>query len=1350
MEEAEQPKAPAEAASFPCSPAQEPFWFMDALDPGDPALNVALRWEIAGRFTPALVEQAFQAVVDRHEILRTAFVEEDGEPRQRVSPRCVLKLSVVDLGMIAAERREAEALALARREARTPFDVAAAPLLRATLLRLSPERAFILVTLHHLVFDAWSIPILARDFGAAAEGLDAGLPARLPELPLQYGDYGLWRAARRAAGAPEAALRYWRDALEGAPYFALPGVRPRRKGAPRGGDILIRQTPRGLSAALDGVGRARNVTLFTFGCAALAAALARLSGRDDILFATQSAGREEIELENLIGVFVNNLALRFDLSGDPTFDEALARARRVVEGAMLHAEAPFQSVVEALNPERDPNRPALVSINFTLVFHGVILRETRHGGFTLKAHPSTSPGSLYDLNFFMSKWPEGWRVSLEYDVGLYDPATAERLLEGFEQALAFACERPQARLSAFSPPQAVARAEPPARAQKAPPRRPVEALFAAAAARAGDAPALLDGPNVLSYRALDRRSTRCARRLMALGVRRGDRVGLLAHRSFEAIIAILGALKAGAAYVPLDPASPPAQLAFMAQDCGLAFALASRACHDAAPPDLSFAGLEDFLAGAEAESDAPLDPVNAPESPAYVMYTSGSTGRPKGVVIAHRGVVRLVSGQTYAALGPDETILHAAPLAFDSSTFEIWGALLNGGRLALVREPRPTLDELCETIAREKATLAFFTTGLFHLLVDERLAGLAPLKRVLAGGEAMSPSHFERARAGLPGTRVVNIYGPTENTTFSTFHEAARAAPDDGPIPIGRPIAHCETVILGPDLRPVADGGEGELACGGDGLALGYLNRPELTAEKFIADPRDPSGARRLYRTGDLARLDADGEILFLGRADRQMKINGKRVEPGEIEVALRADARVADALVERREDHPARPLVAYLRLVPGVPPSACAPLLAALREKLPAHMIPAAAMALKTFPLTQNGKIDRKALPLPAALSARAGDGGQAEAPAPDIRNDAPETPMLRLAGEIWREVMKQGRVAPDADFFALGGHSMMATRIAARASRRLGVKIPVSALMNAPTLRGFSRALERLAPGEEGRAVEIRRGGAGAPLVVVNDLALYERIARELGGDRPILGVALYDPDRPRRLDARPFEAIAADYVRAIRAARPRGPYVLMGYCVAGVLAYEAARQLRAAGEEVPLVVLADCWAPGYVAGLAPARRLASEIAFRLHVLRRQFSLRRAGEMSLAEILASYRAGRALLRAARALRLVRDIPAGRDDGADQWFLAHLDAARRRYAPGATQADLLLLKSDIIATPFTESELGWTALAQGRLMSARIPGWHGDMFAAEGSRAIARALEPLLAAVDEQRPPAATAPAAS
>ncbi|WP_175492664.1 amino acid adenylation domain-containing protein [Methylocapsa palsarum] len=866
----------------------------------------------------------------------------------------------------------------------------------------------------------------------------------------------------------------------------------------------------------------------------------------------------------------------------------------------------------------------------------------------------------------------------------------------------------------------------------------VHSVFSAQAQATPDAPAILDEEQRLTYRELDLDSNQLAKRLQSLGVKPGDFVGVLADRSAETIVALLAILKAGAAYAPFDPTYPQDLLDFMLDDCRPALVLTQRPLglmetFGAGKFDnIRFVELENALATAAYESSCPLDVERNAGDVAYVMYTSGSTGRPKGVLIPHRGIVRLVREQTYANFGRDEVFLHMAPLAFDASTFEIWGALLNGGSIAIERAARPSLQQIGDTIRRFGVTTAWFTAGLFHLLVDYQLADLRQLRRILAGGDVLSPPHVEKALAALPETILVNGYGPTENTTFSCCYEIPRHGWGGGSLPIGLPIAHTEVLILGADFKPVADGEVGQLCVAGDGLALGYLNRPDLTQEKFIQRPFKRAPSERLYLTGDQARRRSDGLIEFLGRTDRQVKINGKRVELDEIENALRADRRLSDALVTRLQEPETTRLAAYLKPVRPVYPTGedafGAAILEALRTRLPEHMVPAAFVVMDSFPLTPNGKVDRRQLPAPRRAAASHADSSL--------------TPDEDKLAEIWRQVLGVSEIGPDSNFFDLGGHSLLAMRLIARIAKTTGVKLGVAALFQAPTLRQFARLLSAVEPPKEDSCiVQIQPYGAKTPIIAIHNTLMYHKLAGRLGTDRPFIGIRLFNPDDPRPDPTASLEEIAADYVRLIRQARPHGPYVLLSLCVAGAIAYEAARQLREAGESTPVIIMADTWAPGYEQRLPPLNRFVAKAIYRAHVLRHRISLLVHRKASLAEVLSYFTLVRKcrILEFAAWLGVIDPSQTGKDDRETWLFLLALAAAESRYRASPSPADLVLLQSDEIITRFADPDMGWTSAGHGKILRKRIPGWHEDVFLGDGAALIADYLRPLLEQVDAE-----------
>ena len=819
---------------FPCSASQQRCWFIQALNPDSAVLNIALLWEIKGVFHTSTIERAFQTIIDRHEILRTRFVEKDGEPMQEVAEHHSFRLSIIDLTIIPEAERHDQAIVLGGLEARKPFDLTKMPLLRVTLLRLSASHASLLVTVHQIAFDGWSIRNLAREFGTIAAALDANRPHSLPELALQYGDYCLWQKEYLASSGFEREKAYWKDKLTDAPYFEICPDHERPAQRSHGGEILATMIPEPLGNKLEEVARNHNLTLFSFGCAVLAATLHRYSGRTDIIFGTQIAGRDDPDLENMIGVFLNNLVMRFEVSGDPTFEDFLTRVNGTIQEALIHQHMPFHRLVELLNPPRDPKRTPLICIDFNVLRD--VMDHRSYGGFELTGQPSLSAGSLYDLNFFLVHWPSGWRMAVEYNTDLYERQTAEALLEFLMTAFQLAVSNPQTKLSSLIPP-----------------------------------------------------------------VREG---------------------------------------------------------------------------------------------------------------------------------------------------------------------------------------------------------------------------------AALPGI--------------------------------------------------------------GEGLTT----------------------AASLWPAPDLS----------------------SQGEPN---------------------DH---------------------------------------------------------------------------------------ETRMM----DVWREILDVSKIDPTSNFFELGGHSLMAMRLVNKVANVFDTKVNVMTLFQAPTVREFTaQAVTRSTPLEAWQIVQIQSLGRKTPIIAINNTMIYYKLARMIGADRPFLGIQLFDPSNPQSLPRRELEEIASDYVRLIREAQPHGPYILLGLCVAGVIAYEVARQLRLAGELVPLVVIADAWLPGYLKRLPFGRRVVFRLRYTLHVLKHRLALIWRGKLRIAEALASYRLLRRskILNLLSVLHLIEDpTQLGKEDWENRWFLPVLEEARDRYRTSVSTSQVVLLQSEEMVTTFVDSKMGWSDFVSDELLHYRIPGWHTDMFQDEGAALIAEHLRPLLSRVDEKQ----------
>ncbi|HET7461007.1 MAG TPA: amino acid adenylation domain-containing protein, partial [Longimicrobium sp.] len=1050
------PRAPRDRP-LPLSFPQESVWFFQHLRPGMRSYNFQAAVRVHGPVDAGALERALGEIVRRHEIFRTTFPAVDGAPAQVVHDPWPVSLPVVDLAHVAADAREAELESRMRAEFGRPFDLAALPLVRWTLFRLAADEHVFLAVEQHLVHDGWSFAVFLRELTRIYPAYVRGEDHDLPEPAVQFGDFAAWQRAWMETDEAARQLEWWTARLAGVPpVLELPADRPRpAEMSFRGGAHRVSLDPK-LFRAADEFSRRRGVTLFMTLFAAFEALMHRYTGETDFCVGSGVAGRRLRESEELIGMVVNTIPIRADLNGDPSFEALVERVRTSAVETYQRQDVPFAEIVAAVHPERSRGHLPVFQVAFN--FHHAPYPEMVLDGAPMEvAEGLANQSAKFDLNVIViprAHQHAGDEVVMiwEFAEDLFDAATVRRMITHFEAVLGSALADPAARVSRL-------------RMLPADEERGVLALAGGAAAYPRDAtlhglfaeqarlhplaPAVEDGGRVLTYAELDGDATRVARALRRLGVRPADRVAVAIERSAPMVTAALGVLKAGAAYLPLDPEYPAERLAYMLADSG-ARAIVVRGelpvpLRGTALPVVSLAE-----AGA-ADHEAAPEPV--PElgggSLAYVVYTSGSTGQPKGSVITHRGVIRLARGADYLQPGPGDRIGHGSTPSFDAATWEMWAPLVNGGTLVVIgRDELLSPRRLGEAIRGRRLHSLFLTTAVFNQVAAEDPAVLSPLRDLLTGGEAADPAAFRRVLEACRSTRLVHVYGPSESTTYASWHEVKSVPAGAAAVPIGGPVANTRLYVLDHALRPVPAGVPGELYVAGDGLSLGYHGRAGLTADRFLPDPYAPG--ERMYRTGDRVRWHG-GVLEFLGRADQQVKVRGFRVEPGEIETALREHPSVADAAVVAREEVPGdRYLAAYVAPVPGAQLEP-----AALREhlssRLPAWMVPSLFVAMDALPRTPGGKLDRRALPAPAAAAA-----------AQDASFAAPATPTEAAVAEIWCEVLKLDRVGATDHFFDLGGHSLKATRILTRVGARLGVELPVGVIFDHPTVRGIAALVD------------------------------------------------------------------------------------------------------------------------------------------------------------------------------------------------------------------------------------------------------------------------------------------------
>ncbi len=1038
--------------------AQERLWFLDQLAPGTAAYNVVQAFRLDGELHLEALRRSLVTIVERQASLRTTFTVAEGRALQVVGPDGGDRLAVVDLGAVGPAERDREARRLVAEEAERPFDLQQGPLFHATLLRLGELDHVLLLVMHHIVSDGWSVGVLLRELGQLYSAHRVGLDSTLRALPIQYTDFAAWQREQLEGERLKAQLDYWRGQLKGAAPLELPTDRPRPPVQSFRGRRLPFALGRDIREAVRSFAKREGLTPFMTLLAAFQALLQRYSGQGDVVVGSPIASRTRAELEGLIGFFVNTLVLRTDHSGDPTFRELAQRVRRVTLGAYANADVPFERLVDELAPERSLDRNPVFQVLFAL--QNAPAEPLDLPGLRVVPFEVDRATSKVDLMLSLEERGGGLEGFVEYSTDLFDGGTVERMLGHYERLLSGVVAEPDRRLSELSLLGEEERRRVVVEWNRTGREYPGEAglgeLFRAQAERSPDAVAVVYGEERLSYRELEVRSNQLARHLRGLGVGPESRVGLCVERSAGLVVGMLGIVKAGGAYLPLDPSYPTERLGFMLRDGEVEVVVTQESLRSRLPEHSGrVVSLDAEREAISRGSGEGLESGVCGDSLAYVIYTSGSTGEPKGVCVTHRAVSRLVCQTDYVEFGGGEVVAQASNASFDAATFEIWGPLLHGDRVVgITREVTLQPGEFVSELREHGVTVLFVTTALFNVLARAGGRGLAGLRTLLFGGEAVDPRWVRSVLGGSGPERVLHVYGPTETTTFATWHRVREVGPEAVTVPIGLPIANTTAYVLDARMEPVPIGVCGELYLGGEGLARGYWKRPGLTAERFVPDPFSARPGGRLYRTGDLVRRRADGAIEFVGRVDHQVKVRGFRIELGEIESALLRQGGVKDVVVVAREDEPGeRRLVAYV--VWGEQGErGWGELREHLRGTLPEYMVPSAFVSLPALPLTPNGKVDRAALPPPENAGAEAG-------------YVAPRTAVEEILAGIFAEVLGRETVGIHDGFFELGGHSLSATRVISRARETFGVEMPLRWLFETPTVAELGRAVEKARAG-------------------------------------------------------------------------------------------------------------------------------------------------------------------------------------------------------------------------------------------------------------------------------------------
>ena len=1168
----------------PLSFAQQRLWFLHQWNPTSTQYSLVVAYRLTGSLQIEALQRTIDTLVERHESLRTTFSLEGETPHQHIQPAQSGYLSILKLSPEEKERGEARAMHLLQEEVRKPFDLSQGPLFRPTLIQIAPEDHILILVLHHIITDGWSMQILYKELSLLYRDFAVHKPSSLSPLPIQYPDFAIWQRTWLQGEVLNNQLIYWKNQLRGMPpYLEILSDLPRPPIQSHKGAARTITLPAQLTKALHRISQEQGCTLFMTLLTAFKVLLSRYTGQSDIVIGSPIANRTQQELEGVIGFFVNTLALRTKIHNNLTFCQLLGQVQKVCLDAYTHQDLPFEKLVEELHPPRDPSRSPLIQILFQV--QNATSPPTTFPELEVKRLKIATTTSKMDLNFSIVEHPEGLTGHMEYDTALYQERTIIDLLAHFQILLDGIVNNPDqmiAELPLLSTDEGTTITEVwNATIRPYPHDCCIHQLFDSQVAQTPEAIAVICNHEQITYRQLQSLATLLGHHLQQLGVQVESRVGLYVERSLETIIGILGILKAGGTYVPLDPTYPTERLAYMIRDAEIDIILTQGHLRDTLlsilnkQKDVSHRTIHvlsldsDWILGLDLARPFHV-PHTQPQILAYVIYTSGSTGQPKGVEVSHAAVARLVFGQEYIPFSDKEVFLQLASLSFDAATLEIWGSLLHGARLVLWPNQTLSVDTIKEVLQEHQISTLWLTAALFHQMVDQQLQGFHSIKYLLTGGDVVSPSKVQRTFELLNHTTVINAYGPTENTTFTTCyvmktkdHVHQRA------LPIGQPIANSQVLLLDRNQRLVPIRIPGELYIGGAGLARGYLNQPILTAERFIPHAWSNQPGSRLYKSGDQGRYQEDGTIEFLGRRDYQVKIRGFRIELGEIETALNTHSAVQESLALAVEDSTGdKRLVAYLVTLTENQPTV-GDLRHFLADIIPSYMIPNTFIFLEAFPITSNGKIDRAQLPTVE------------ETPVSSQSYRAPRNSIETQIVTTWETIFGRHPIGVNDNFFDLGGESLLAVRLCAELEKSFPGKVSIPMIFQSQTIEQLAKIIQ----GETERApwkwlIPIQTKGWKPPVFCVLFGATFSPYVQEFSTQPLYMLINQGHDGKP--IVHKTVEEIAAQYIKEIKTVQLSGPYYLAGYSFGGLVAYEMAQQLIKHGEQVVFLGLVDPTTP------------------------------------------------------------------------------------------------------------------------------------------------------------------------
>lgn len=1317
----------SESDRIPLSFSQQRLWFIDQLYQGSSFYNIPIAIHLKGKLDLIALQESLNEIIQRHEAWRTSFIIIDRQPFQAIASRSNWELPIVNLEHLSGKNWDAEVQKIAFEEAQKPFNLSQLPLVRATLLRLSETEHIFLLTMHHIVSDGWSIGVFARELATLYAAFATGKSPSLSELPIQYADFAIWQRERFSRDRLATQLNYWKQQLSGdLPILQLPTDRPRPAIATFTGAKQYFTFSPTLTEALTKLSQQAEVTLFMTLLAAFNTLLYRYTEQEDILIGTSIANRNQSELEGILGLFVNTLVLRNNLGGDPTFRNLLSRVRDVTLDAYAHQDFPFEKLVEELQPDRDLSRNPLFQVMFVLQNTPISGQEM--AGLTWRGLDFDSGTSQFDLFLSIAESKQGLTGFWEYSTDLFDPATITQLIDNFQTLLTSIVENPDRQISQLPILTNKQREQLLLAGNNTKANYPQDAslhqLFELQVDRSPDAIALIERSQHLTYRQLNQKVNQLARYLRKLGVTTETLVGICLERSIDTIVGILAILKAGGAYIPLDPNYPSDRLNFMLSDSQVTLAIGNSLLVDRFP-QIKVICLETDWQIIQLESQE--NPVNISQGDnlAYIIYTSGSTGNPKGVLGTHRGTVNGLHWlwKTYP-WEKEEICCQKTAISFVDSVWEIFAPLLQGIPTVIIPDSIVKDTQLfLENLDRQNVTRVVLVPSFLRVILDiygHLAKKLSKLKLWITSGEALPIDLVQKFQKLMPSAKLINLYGSSEVSANVTHYDTSLLPETATSVPIGSPIDNTQVYVLDRHLQPTPIGVIGELYVGGDGLARGYLYRPELTEERFINHPFIPG--KKLYKTGDLARYLHDGNLEYLGRRDEQVKIRGFRVELGEIEAAILQHPDVRQAVVVLRKDSQSDgQIVAY---IVTNKPNLVTEISSYLQDKLPDYAIPSAFVVLDAIPLTPNGKIDKRSLPIDNLIR--------------PISNHIPPRNISELAlAKIWGNLLDINSVGVTDNFFDLGGHSFLAVRLIAQIHERFGHDLTLSTLFENPTIEKLAKIVSQpkfLSSGSP--LIALNSSGTRTPFFCVHaaggDILAYINLAQKIDADRPFY--ALEQTPNSVASAATSVEETAAYYLQEIRTVQPKGPYILGGWCYGGVVAFEMAQQLQKQGEQIDLLIVIDAILSETI--IQPSQDDDAKLLLRLaESIKNWFGIEFS--ISYKELCGLSLNEQFQLVNRKANFIVSDTELDRYIRDYKLFKAHVQAMRN-YVPQVYPHKITLFRaSEKITHDFDSSEfhsddplLGWGKCSQQAIEVIQVPGNHFSMFVEPHVEKLARQLQ--------------------